>query len=211
MAPSDYELNVLKITEGTEKFKVNDGSICYDLKEPFKISHAINFIRQNKNAFYRVFEGDVKEWLFSPDEEEALISYLASTLIEYQNHRNGFAEQLRKVGTLPDFETLNSFIRTDYIRATHHIKIQVYVNNLESFFGRSFEQPAGAKDWQKTWQLYAGHMEKILTIWGGLVYQHNIMAVSPLTYSLWGCCCDWVILSTSVSTGLRLSYDRQKF
>lgn len=145
MAPSDWELNVLKFTEGTEKFKVNDKSICYDLKEPFKISQAKNIVNESKNTFYGTFDDDVKNWLFSPDSENELIEYLATMLIEYQNYRNGFAEQLRKVSNNEDFENLNTFIRTDYIRATHHIRIETYVNNLESIFGKSFEQPAWGK------------------------------------------------------------------
>jgi len=36
MAPSDWELNVLKFTEGTDKFKVYDKSISHDLKEQLK-------------------------------------------------------------------------------------------------------------------------------------------------------------------------------
>lgn len=145
MAPSDWELNVLKFTEGTDKFKVNDKSICHDLKEPFKISDAKNIVKDNKNSFYGIFDSDVKNWLFSPNSEDDLINYLASMLIEYQNYRNGFAEQLRKVSSKEDFESLNTFIRTDYIRATHHIRIETYVYNLESIFGNSFEQPAWGK------------------------------------------------------------------
>lgn len=145
MAPSDWELNVLKFTEGTVKFKVSDKSICYDLKEPFKISHAKKVVEENKKTFYDAFDSDVKNWLFSPKSENELIDYLASMLIEYQNYRNGFAEQLRKVSNKEDFESLNIFIRTDYIRTTHHVRIQTYVNNLESKFGSSFEQPAWGK------------------------------------------------------------------
>ncbi len=145
MAPSDWELNVLKFTEGIDKFKVNDKSICHDLKEPFKISHAKNFVNENKNTFYGTFDGDVKKWMFSPNGENALIDYLASMLIEYQNYRNGFAEQLRKISSNEDFESLNTFIRTDYIRTTHHLRIETYVNNLESIFGNSFEQPTWGK------------------------------------------------------------------
>lgn len=145
MAPSDWEINVLKFTEGTKKFKINSESITHDLKEPFKISHAIEVITKHKNSLYGSFEGDVKKWLFSPESEDHLIKYLASLLVEYQNHRNGFAEQIRKVNSDKDFEDLNTFIRTDYVRASHHIRIQSYVNNLESYFGHSFEQPAWGK------------------------------------------------------------------
>ncbi|WP_347160082.1 HD domain-containing protein [Pontibacter chitinilyticus] len=145
MAPSDWELNVLKFTEGTVKFRVCNKSICHDLKEPFKISHAKRVIEENKKTFYDAFDSDVKNWLFSPNSENELVDYLAAMLIEYQNYRNGFAEKLRNVSSKEDFESLNTFIRTDYIRATHHVRIQTYVNNLESKFGRSFEQPAWGK------------------------------------------------------------------
>lgn len=145
MAPSDWELNVLKFTEGTDRYKVSDKSICHDLKEPFKISHSKQIIKENRSTFYRTFGGDVNSWLFSPTTESELTDYLASMLIEYQNYRNGFAEQLRKVINYNDFENLNTFIRTDYIRATHHVRIETYVNNLEQRFGNSFEQPAWGK------------------------------------------------------------------
>lgn len=145
MAPSDWELNVLQFTEGTSNFKAFEQSICHDLKDPFKISYAKNIIKENKNIFYGTFEADVKDWLFSPNNEDKLIDYLASMLIEYQNYRNGFAEQLRKINNKEEFEKLNTFIRTDYIRATHHIRIESYLNNLESVFGNSFEQPAWGK------------------------------------------------------------------
>lgn len=145
MAPSDWELNVLKITEGTEKFKVFDKSVCHDLKEPFKTSYAKTIINDNKSSIYRQFGGDVENWLFSPNSEEDLVNYLASMLIEYQNFRNGFAEQIRKINSNEDFQSLNTFIRTDYIRATHHIRIETYINSLGSTFGASFEQPAWGK------------------------------------------------------------------
>jgi molecular chaperone HtpG len=145
MAPSDWELNVLKFTEGTDKYKVSDNAIRHDLKEPFKISYSKQIIKENKGTFYRAFDSDLNRWLFSPSTEDELIDYLSSMLIEYQNYRNGFAEQLRRVTSVNDFENLNTFIRTDYIRATHHLRIETYVNNLQSTFGSSFEQPAWGK------------------------------------------------------------------
>lgn len=165
MAPSDWELNVLKFTEGTDKFKINDKSICHDLKEPFKISQAKNVVNENKNTFYGTFDGDVKEWLFSPNSENEFIDYLSSMLIEYQNYRNGFAEKLRKINTDKDFEDLNTYIRTDYIRATHHIRIETYVNNLGSIFGHSFEQPAWGKKLAKDLGLVCkSHGEEISSL-----------------------------------------------
>lgn len=145
MAPSEWELNVLKLTEGNERFKVIQDSLAHDLKEPLKIAQAIEIIQARKSSIYVKFDPQVKDWLFSPRSEDALVEYLASMMVEYQNHRNGFAEQLRSIDNPQEFDDLNTFIRTDYIRATHHIRIQDYVENLEEIFGNSFEQPAWGK------------------------------------------------------------------
>ena len=205
MAPSDWELNVLKFTEGTDKFKVNDKSICHDLKEPFKISHAKNVIKENNNAFYGKFDSDVKKWLFSPDNEDDLTDYLSAMLIEYQNYRNGFAEHLRKVTNNNDFESLNTFIRTDYIRATHHIRIETYVNNLESIFGSSFEQPAWGKRLAKDLALVCrSHGEDISYLESFNTSAQYYGSSEPI-YNWLQCCCVWVILFISVLTEHLLS------
>ncbi len=142
MALSDWELNVLKLTEGTDKYSINDNSICHDLKTPFSFSEATAIIKEKKISLYGTFNSDVQKWLFSPDSEDELISYLASMLIEYQKYRNGFTDQLRKASNQDDFECLNTSIRTDYIRSTHHIRIESYVNNLKTLFGSSLDQDA---------------------------------------------------------------------
>jgi len=145
MAPSDWEINTLKLTEGTEKYNSNATSIKFDLKPPFKLSSAINLIEERKQELYRQFEGDVKDWMFSPANESTLKNYLAELLIDYQNYRNGFADQLKKVNNQSEYNDLNEFIRIDYIRATHHIRIEIYLKNLESLFSKAFEQPAWGK------------------------------------------------------------------
>ncbi|GET25992.1 ATP-binding protein [Prolixibacter sp. NT017] len=145
MAPSDWEIEVLKLTEGTDKFKVKSDSLLNDLKAPLKLSEAIKVISSTKGKIYGTFESDVKEWIFSPSSEKELINYLADLLVDYQNYRNGFADQIRRIESLNDFEKLNDFIRIDYIRATHHTRIETYVKNLESLFSNAFEQPTWGK------------------------------------------------------------------
>jgi len=145
MAPSDWEINVLKLTEGTDKFTVEEKSLANDLKKPYKYSDAKQIIREKKNYIYGSFEPEVKEWIFSPSSEDALVNYLASTLREYQNHRNGYSKQIQKVSNQEEFEELNTFIRRDFIRATHHQRIEKYVENLGEYFENSFEQPAWGK------------------------------------------------------------------
>ena len=145
MAPSDWEINTLKLTEGSNKFCLFEHSIKHDLKTPLKLSFAIELIKEKKDILYHKFEGDVKEWLFSPKQENELINYLATLLIEYQSFRNGFADKIKKVKTQNDFADLNEYIRIDYIRATHHTRIETYIKNLESLIGNAFEQPAWGK------------------------------------------------------------------
>jgi len=48
MAPSDWEINTMKLTEGNEKFKIKENSLRHDLKPPLKTSSAIEYIKNNK-------------------------------------------------------------------------------------------------------------------------------------------------------------------
>lgn len=145
MAPSDWEINTLKLTEGSDKFASAEYSIKYDLKTPLKLSSSIELIKEKKDVLYKEFKGDIKKWLFSPNEEKELIEYLANLLIEYQNFRNGFADKLKKNNNQQEFDSLNEFIRIDYIRVTHHMRIETYIKNLESSISKAFEQPAWGK------------------------------------------------------------------
>jgi len=145
MAPSDWEINTLKLTEGTIKFSSFESSIKHDLQTPLKLSYAIELINKKKDILYHKFEDDVKGWLFSPKEENELIKYLASLLIDYQSYRNGFADKIKKVKNQNDFDNLNEFMRINYIRVTHHTRIETYIKNLESLISSAFEQPAWGK------------------------------------------------------------------
>ena len=145
MAPSDWEINTMKLTEGNEKYYQDSFSIKHDLKTPLKFSIAEKTIINNKTNLYRKFESDVKEWMFTPEKEEELTKYLSTLLIEYQNYRNGFADKLKAIKNQPEFIELNEFIRTNYIRSTHHIRIGTYIKNLEIIFGNAFEQDAWGK------------------------------------------------------------------
>jgi len=145
MAPSDWEINTMKLTEGNEKFIIEKNSLKHDLKPPLKISTAIEYIKNNKTNIYHTFDNDVKKWIFSPSNEKALIEYLASLLVDYQNFRNGYADKFRKLKNQDEFVELNQIIRTDYIRITHHLRIETYIKHLENKFSSSFEQPAWGK------------------------------------------------------------------
>ncbi|MCA6068311.1 ATP-binding protein [Chryseobacterium sp. RG1] len=144
MAPSEYEINVMKLTEGNEKFYSEKDSIKHDLRPPLKHTEALNVITSNKELLYKNFSLPSK-WIFCNSAEKDFISYLAELLLDYQNFRNGFAKELKSVDNIEDFKSINEFIRIDYIRATHHIRIETYIKNLETKFGNAFEQPSWGK------------------------------------------------------------------
>jgi hypothetical protein len=135
MAPSDWEINTMKLTEGNEQYFQVDFSIKHDLKTPLKFSVAKEIIIAKETHLYKKFESDIKNWIFTPHSKDELITYLSSLLIEYQNYRNGFTDKLKGVKDSSEFAELNESIRVDYIRATHHTRIETYIKNLETTFG----------------------------------------------------------------------------
>ena len=144
MAPSEYEINAMKLTEGNDEFYNELYSIKHDLKSPLKHSEALKVINTNTQILYKNFSYPSK-WLFCNSSENDFNNYLASLLVDYQNFRNGFSKELKNVKDIEDFKIINDFIRIDYIRATHHIRIETYIKNLETRFGNSFEQSSWGK------------------------------------------------------------------
>ncbi len=142
MAPSDWEINVLKLTEGGELYTLDRESLRNDLKTPYKFSIAKEAVKNNRSKIFNSSHIETKEWMFSHSNENELLDYLAELLTDYQNFRNGFADHLKNIKNQIEFEELNNFIRIDYIRITHHTRIETYVNNLANYFSRFFEQPA---------------------------------------------------------------------
>lgn len=137
MAPAEWEINTMKLTEGVNDFYLSKCSIKNDLKPPLKLANAIEIIKSNKENLYVTYDKEVRKWLFTPKNEETLIKYLANLLAEYQEFRNGYGSALRKVKTLEEFAKLNHKIRTDYIRSTHHGRIEIYLKNLGNHYNSS--------------------------------------------------------------------------
>ena len=129
MALSDYEMKVLKLTEGTDdKFIVmdsikNDGKKCYSTKK------AKAFIKEHKPKIYGSFEDEIKNWLFVPESEDKLVDYFSKMLVEYQSYRNGKMDKINECSS-DEFEKINKQIRIDYIRETHHTRVGQYIENL---------------------------------------------------------------------------------
>ena len=133
MAPADWELTLMGITEGTDKLHINQDSVCNDGKKVYSISEAKDLISKKKSNIYGTFER-VCNWPFSPNTEEKLVSDLADLFVEYQEYRNGFIDQIEESKDDSAFKDLNDSIRTNYIRICHPQKSAEYIMNLEKKF-----------------------------------------------------------------------------
>lgn len=133
MAPSDWEINLLEITEGIGSFRVNKDSICHDTKPELKYKDALKFVQDRRGSIYGKAE-NIASWLFGHKTEDALVNYLANELIDYQSYRNGYASELKDVKSSDQFKRLNAQIRVNYIRKTHPARAEQYIQNLENKF-----------------------------------------------------------------------------
>ncbi len=119
MAISDYELKVLDIVE-------NEG---YDGKKttPSEAKEAIinhqEDICGNRSAN---FEGEIRNWVFVPENKEKLIEYFANLLLDYQDYRNGKRDVISNSDNL---EQTNKEERLNYVRLTHHERVEKYIKN----------------------------------------------------------------------------------
>ncbi|MGR5268660.1 HD domain-containing protein [Vibrio astriarenae] len=140
MAPSEWELNLMKLTEGNDNYYEFKQSIKNDLKQPYTHKEAINFV----GSCWSDLNVDL-EWYFCPDNEVELKKELATLLTDYQKFRNGFKDSLDEVDSKEGFAWLNNQIRVDFIRSNHHLRIEKYVKNLSKKFGDVIEQPTWSK------------------------------------------------------------------
>ncbi|PSW10701.1 hypothetical protein C9J20_13660 [Photobacterium phosphoreum] len=140
MAPAEWELNLMKMTEGCDKYFDNKLSIKNDLKQPYGYQQALTFI----DGLWNELKVDLS-WYFCPDNDNELKRELATLLIEYQKFRNGFKDLFEKVKSREDFSKLNNRVRIDFIRCNHHIRIEKYIKNLSRQFGDIIGQPTWGK------------------------------------------------------------------
>lgn len=133
MAPADWEITTMSLTEGNEKYCIEKSSVKNDGKKPFSFAEARTFVIQHKRQIYDNF-GSIRDWFFAPSTEEDLINNLTELLIDYQDFRNGYTDRLASVSDIYDFGKLNNEIRLDFIRIHHHKKSEEYVKNLKPLF-----------------------------------------------------------------------------
>lgn len=118
MAPAEFELKAMTIVH---------------ILRSDSMAEAIVWIRNNKNIIYGSFEGDVSSWFFSPNDEEELLRSLAEDMLAYQEYRDGFAFDHEQRSD-DEIQKFNSNTLQEYIRISHHKRIQRYICNAEKFF-----------------------------------------------------------------------------
>ncbi|HEQ1859041.1 TPA: ATP-binding protein [Providencia alcalifaciens] len=140
MAPAEWELKLMEMTEGNEQYFDNEKSIKNDLKQPYTHKKSILFIDEIWNLL------DIKlDWLFCPDNNEELKKELSSLFIEYQIFRNGFKESYENISSNEDFSNLNKKIRIEFIRKNHFLRIEKYVKNLSKKINNFITPPNWGK------------------------------------------------------------------
>ena len=118
MAPAEFELKALTALHSVRTDNLNE---------------ATAYIRANKSTIYGRFEGEISTWLFSPNDEESLVRNLADDMLAYQEYRDGFPSEPQKMSD-EEICKFNSTTLQDYIRISHHKRIQTYICNAEKFF-----------------------------------------------------------------------------
>lgn len=141
MAPAEWELKLMSMTEGYGRLKEKETSICNDGKKPFTLKEAETFIKKHKAEIYQNFEGDVKSWIFSEKSEKELIESLVLILTDYQDFRNGYISDLKKCGGSTEFRELNGRIKVDFIRTRHHLRSSRYIINATQTFLSKINEP----------------------------------------------------------------------
>lgn len=144
MAPSEMEIKTLKLTEGSESIQLKD-SVNNDFQRPFSYSEALFCISSNTKLIYNDDFEEIKKSLFPYSSEDKLKEDLAILLREYQEFRNGYAEELKSIRDTEEYEKLNNTIRTDYIRVKHHVRVESLIRNMIARFESSLGQAWGKK------------------------------------------------------------------
>lgn len=135
MALPQWELNLLKITEGVGKEGDNSpAGIKNDLKPALGFDAARSLILSQPD---KIFGGGgiPLNWLFSPRTEKELVSDLAERLRAYQVFRSGYASELRELQSNDAaYAQRSEDLRQEFIRQTHATRIESWIRNLEKMF-----------------------------------------------------------------------------
>lgn len=136
MALPNWEFVLLRGLEGTDQCSDNtlDFKVCNDFRPAHSYTEAKNLVLYNKEKLYGSYE-QIKDYVFVADNEATLIHDLAVMICEYEKFRNQYSDQLKnKVKTVSDYQKYSKYIRAEYIRSTHHIRVERNINNLKKYY-----------------------------------------------------------------------------
>lgn len=133
MALPQWEYELLSAVEGTNECYDNKQRIYLrnDFKPVHKLSEVVEFIIHNKKEIYGEFD-NVSKFLFSNSNEQEFQIDLAERIRDYEEFRNGYSYQLKEnLENVSEFLNYSELLRSEYIRITHHTRIEKYILNLK--------------------------------------------------------------------------------
>jgi len=163
MALPDWDLKVLA---AIERIKTSDSdwrdAFFNEFSTLISLADAQNLIRKNAKLIYGDFKS-VSKWDFAPETENALIRDLSLLVRDYQDFRNGYSKELRKLsGKI--LANKNNQLRYEFIRKTHAHRSAKYAANLglklKASIGKNWAF-AFAKDLGHVCQAHVEEFEKL--------------------------------------------------
>lgn len=136
MAMPKWEYELLRVVEGMENCHDNTIPfvVCNDGKPVHKYSEAYAIISNNKGALFDY--ATAKEYICVRNSEEEIINSLVDLMRSYEEFRNGYYADLKKnIGNAADYLNTSKWIRREYIRQTHHIRVVDNVMALKEKIG----------------------------------------------------------------------------
>lgn len=134
MAMPNWEYTLLRAVEGTEEY--NDSTlsfkICNDYKRVHTFSEALDMVQNNKDKLFDYEKA--RQYVCMKPTEEALIESLAELMCSHEEFRNGYTEELDGCkDSVSKYMNKSKFIRSEFIRQTHHIRV---VDNVYALKGK---------------------------------------------------------------------------
>lgn len=132
MALPEWEYKVLKAVEGTEECYDNilKFTICNDYKPKHTHLEALRIIEENKDKLFCY--DTAKNYVCANSTEDKMTESLAELIQQYEEFRNGYISDLDECkGSVSEYMDKSRWIRSEFIRQTHHIRVAENVENLK--------------------------------------------------------------------------------
>ncbi|MFU1904196.1 ATP-binding protein [Bacillus thuringiensis] len=160
MSMPEWEVKLFKMIEGSHEFPLYnedlDMNLNSDLKKPFSIIEAKDFILENTQTIYGDF-AEIKDYIFIENNEEDFVSNLAKKMRNYQIFRSGYKSSLREIKDQNEYKRESLNLRYEFIRINHHIFSEKNCKNLTSKFQNSLGGTWGGKLAEDLAKICLGH------------------------------------------------------